>query len=185
MIQFVKSRKSAIEFMQDLHQDQETEYAGFNLVGFSGTDLAYYSNKSSTGSGSGGSGAPISLKCGFAYGLSNSLLFEPWKKVELGLKRFNEIKHLDDEELIQQLQSQVMHHEEQLIHRVEELPQTNYSDDFEFKCSSIFVPLFSFFGGDYGTRTTIILILHSDRKTLFEADLNPTTREWIKTKISL
>ncbi|VEU34772.1 unnamed protein product [Pseudo-nitzschia multistriata] len=72
-------------------------YAGFNLVVFSGRDLAYVSNRGggigiSIGNTNHRTG-PVALEQGRHYGLSNSLLHQPLPKVREGLELFRTAVH--------------------------------------------------------------------------------------------
>eukprot|EP00536_Pseudo-nitzschia_multiseries_P015973 jgi/Psemu1/292276/fgenesh1_pg.990_\ len=79
-------------------------YDGFNLVVFSGHDLAYVSNRTQTRGHSCHHDSnkhgrepmphydePVALEKGKPYGLSNSLLYEPLTKVTKGLEIFSQI----------------------------------------------------------------------------------------------
>jgi len=103
VVNYLKSTKanlSAMEYLRNEFGDgseQATttttntwkkEYAGFNLVIFSGHDLAYFSNRYPEDQDQKG---PIALSMGTPYGLSNSVLQEPYAKVRKGLGIFQQV----------------------------------------------------------------------------------------------
>ena len=158
-------------------------YAGFNLILFSGQDLAYYSNRLPKQLHHDNNN-PISLSMGISYGLSNSVLNRPFVKVSKGLMTFqlfcrekkdhndkynnnnkkkkknnNNNQHYEDERLQQLIMLEgfkcLMQRKQQYYEKDEDLPITGYPIEFERNCSSICVPVVN----DYGTRTMIRFIL--------------------------
>mmetsp|Transcript_10806 Transcript_10806/g.22878 ORF Transcript_10806/g.22878 Transcript_10806/m.22878 type:complete len:326 (-) Transcript_10806:909-1886(-) len=100
VLDYLKSstEMSALDFLKQQFGETgsigRNNYAGFNLVLFSGNDLAYYSNRWPPGEGSGEKSeerGPIALSMGKAYGLSNSVLIEPYVKVTKGLEIFEQV----------------------------------------------------------------------------------------------
>ena len=180
-------------------------YAGFNLILFSGQDLAYYSNRLPKQLHHDNNN-PISLSMGISYGLSNSVLNRPFVKVSKGLMTFqlfcrekkdHNYKYNEDERLQQLIMLEgfkcLMQRKQQYYEKDEDLPRTGYPIEFERNCSSICVPVVN----DYGTRTMIRFILEppqeldDDNKEgrrrrqqkiqLIETDLDPTTLQWNET----
>jgi uncharacterized protein with NRDE domain len=160
-------------------------YAGFNLILFSGQDLAYYSNRlpkqQQQQQQQQHDNNPISLSMGVSYGLSNSILDRPFVKVSKGLMIFRQIilsckdekkaqnkkdnknnQHEEEEQQLIMLEGLkcLMQRKQQYYDRDEDLPITGYPIEFERNCSSIYVPIVN----DYGTRTTIRFILEQQQE---------------------
>ncbi len=219
VVNYLKSDKSlsALEYLRqefgtgDSTKAAPKEYAGFNLIVFSGRDLAYFSNRypedeSHTG--------PIALSIGTAYGLSNSTLQEPYAKVRKGLTIFDQIltKHLkmnghdktkDEGESDIPGIEQLMVDLEKLMQRTEycpgdPLPRTGepgFPESIVKARSSICVPSLK----GYGTRTTIRFLLERKMEakkdevgsvsqtgsqwqlTCIEKNWNTETLEWEKS----
>ena len=152
VLQYLKSTyDSAIDFLTHCSPEWNSEYAGFNLIVFSGQDLAYYSNRFPEQQG------PMSLSMG-SYGLSNSLMHQPFVKVSKGLTIFRQIlANTDEMEALMREFGRLMRMEEQYVYQ---LPDTGYSEAFERNSSSIWVPILD----DYGTRTTIRFILEWEQQ---------------------
>ncbi|KAI8971361.1 NRDE protein-domain-containing protein [Pilobolus umbonatus] len=98
---FLWSDESVHEGLE-VTKEHAAEYGGFNLIYFQfnkdKTDMAYFTNR--------GDDTIADLEPGVVYGLSNSTLTTPWKKVEHGRELFGEIldEGVDDEcELIDSL----------------------------------------------------------------------------------
>jgi len=192
VVNYLKSDKSlsALEYLcREFGNGDSTtgtpskEYAGFNLVVFSGRDLAYFSNRYPEDEPRKG---PIALSIGTAYGLSNSTLQEPYAKVRKGLTIFDQIlaKHPrtdgdgtskdddddddDDDENDSQGANHLMEDLEKLMQRTEycpgdPLPRTGepgFPESVVKARSSICVPSLK----GYGTRTTIRFLLERRRQ---------------------
>ncbi|CAG8669324.1 24005_t:CDS:2, partial [Racocetra persica] len=129
-------------------------YGGFNLISVDLSDehskMEYLSNR--------GFSKIEHLESGEIYGLSNSLLDEPWPKVKFGI---NEMKTICEQE-----QS-----EEQLIKST-----THSGENSNFKMT-IRIPKFDKHGA-YGTRTSTVILVDRDdnvvfvEKTWFDEDEN-------------
>jgi uncharacterized protein with NRDE domain len=140
------------------------EYAGFNLVVFSGRDLAYVSNRYPKDQAH---TVPISLSKGIPYGLSNSVLQEPYAKVRSGLEKFQQI--LADHQSTSSGTADLMDKLEALMQRTDycpgdPLPKTGepgFPEAIVKQRSSICVPD----SGGYGTRTTIRFVLERPTNT--------------------
>lgn len=168
---------SALEYLERIFVGNKTIYAGFNLVVFSGRDLAYVSNRGCT--------KPKALEKGKAYGLSNSLLDKPFPKVTKGLELFGKIldwrrKEDDDNDtrLLEDLEG-LMQRKEAYYPR--ELTNGEQQDDIPTQRRSIYVP----HENDYGTRTTIRFVLQNRRDDesgrvlrWIEKDWNEFTSDW-------
>jgi len=177
-VNYLKSKhdQSALDYLQtefgstsDDNDDDDdsiktTKYAGFNLVVFSGHDLAYYSNRHPNGEQPG----PIALSMGKSYGLSNSVLEQPYVKVTKGLAIFEQVvcKHTTStstttEELMEELEKLMLMKQ---AYPGDPLPTTG-EPDFPTACvkhrNRICVPIVN----DAGTRTMLRFILTRKTKT--------------------
>ncbi|KAI7884319.1 DUF833-domain-containing protein [Lichtheimia hyalospora FSU 10163] len=160
---------SAIEYMKNL-EEHASEYGGFSLIcmnlkGDHHDDMAYFSNREGVGI------TPLSQ--GEVYGLSNSVLDNPWEKVDNGRAIFRDIvnqSHLSEEQLIESLFD--------LLRTTTDdcgSPTMDINRDsavaLEMAKKRIFIPLFSFGTSIYGTRTsTVILVDHQGNTTFIERD---------------
>jgi len=139
-----------------------SRYGGFNLVVFSGHDLAYFSNRYPDDQVEKG---PIALSMGTPYGLSNSVLQEPYAKVRKGLGIFEQVlagtRRQDVD--VDDYDHRLMDGLQRLMQRKEycpgdPLPRTGEPGFLESVVrhrSSICVPE----ADGYGTRTTIRFVL--------------------------
>ena len=194
VVNYLKSDKnlSALEY---LHREfgsaghgstgaASKEYAGFNLVVFSGRDMAYFSNRYPEDEPQKG---PIALSMGTPYGLSNSILQEPYEKVRKGLDIFDQIltrkQETNSAATTETTKSSMMEDLENMMQRTEycpgdPLPRTGepgFPEAIVKHRSSICVPD----AEGYGTRTTIRFLL--ERRREGDEDLSgkepPTARE--------
>jgi len=163
---------SALEYLQQEFGDSEggaasKDYAGFNLVVFSGHDLAYVSNRYPDDHPQKG---PIALSIGTPYGLSNSVLEEPYFKVRNGLEIFdrvltekssgNSVTSNEDDDLMKGLERLMQRNE---YYPGDPLPRTGEPGFSEAKVKHrgcICVPNVD----GYGTRTTIRFLLECLRE---------------------
>ncbi|CAG8548129.1 4729_t:CDS:2, partial [Cetraspora pellucida] len=135
-------------------------YGGFNLISADLNDehskMGYLSNRGFNGI--------KYLKSGETYGLSNSLLDDPWPKVNIGT---NELKSICEKE-----QS-----EEQLIESLFQLLSTTHPCEGSNVKMTIRIPKFDN-NGAYGTRTSTAILVDHDgnvvfvEKTWFDEDEN-------------
>ncbi|KAJ1889580.1 hypothetical protein LPJ66_007959 [Kickxella alabastrina] len=153
----------AQEYAQLIYEER-ANYDGFNLVLFDFAErpvrAVYVSNRSDQ--------AVKDLEPGVVYGLSNSLLDNPWPKVTRGQQMFAEALRVggSDDGVIARLMSVMRDEgdlqEGSLPHKIEDLKDR------------IFVPKVddglcgSMASGDYGTRTTDVLLLRGDVLTVAE-----------------
>ncbi|XP_026178041.1 transport and Golgi organization protein 2 homolog isoform X2 [Mastacembelus armatus] len=148
-------------------------YNGFNLITaeFKAKQdiMCYYGNR--------GSPEPIHLKPGI-YGLSNSLLDTPWKKLLHGKRHFTSIvndQSLSGDGLVQELLNVLTNEELNTPDSVQEQQGVAYSKPMIKALSAVCVR-----SPDYGTRTnTIILVDAEDNVTFTERTmLNSDTSKW-------
>ncbi|XP_036383250.1 transport and Golgi organization protein 2 homolog isoform X2 [Megalops cyprinoides] len=147
-------------------------YNGFNLITaeFKAKEdtVCYYGNKGNT--------EPIHLKPGI-YGLSNSLLETPWRKLQHGKRLFTSVvsRSLPSEGLVQEL-LQILNNEElQTPDPAQESQGEGYSKSMLQALSAVCVR-----SPGYGTRTnTIILIDATGNVTFTERNmLNCDVTQW-------
>ncbi|KAI9265049.1 NRDE protein-domain-containing protein [Phascolomyces articulosus] len=157
---------SAHDYMENIKANAKA-YGGFNLICLDLTkerqshEMAYFSNRENSDI--------TDLSPGVIYGLSNSVLGNPWEKVKQGKKAFDEIiqRNLNDEEaLIDQLFG--------LLSVTADPPPSSDQDVsqiLEEVKHWIFVPKFEYLHGAYATRTsTVILVDHDGNTTFIERD---------------
>ena len=194
VVNYLKSDKnlSALEYLcQEFGPDGELgakNYAGFNLVVFSGRDMAYFSNRYPEDQAQTG---PIALSIGTSYGLSNSILQEPYAKVLKGLQLFDQIVNRpaesnssSEEDSDSDSFHRLMKDLENMMLRKEycpgdSLPRTGepgFSEEIVKRRSSICVPEVE----GYGTRTTIRFLLERNRRQ--EGDERSTAANAIAQK---
>ncbi|XP_061117833.1 transport and Golgi organization protein 2 homolog isoform X1 [Conger conger] len=127
-------------------------YNGFNLLtaDFRARDatVCYYGNKGST--------EPINLKPAGIYGLSNSLLDTPWKKMLRGKQDFTQTvnKNLPTDSLVHELLHLLSNEELNMPDPVQALQGEGYSGSMLQALSAICVR----FPG-YGTRTNTVILI--------------------------
>lgn len=199
VVNYLKSDKnlSAMEYLQREFGDGDSttsptkKYAGFNLVVFSGRDMAYFSNRYPEDELQKG---PIALSIGKAYGLSNTTLQEPYAKTRKGLKIFDRIvtenpstidnnTSQDDENDNQGMMEDL----ENLMLRTEYCPgdsvprtgEPGFPESIVKARSSICVPDLD----GYGTRTMIRFLLQRKQQQEWqlrwvEKDWNTETLQW-------
>ncbi|GCC28717.1 transport and Golgi organization protein 2 homolog isoform X1 [Chiloscyllium punctatum] len=150
-------------------------YNGFNLItaefnNTKGDTMCYYGNKSGQ--------EPKTLEPGI-YGLSNSLLETPWKKLVYGKKLFTDTvkqcNELSQESLVEELINMLNNEEFQLpAPDIEEQGQ-DFIRPMLKEISALFVRTSS-----YGTRTnTVILVDAKGHVTFTERTmLNPDANQW-------
>ncbi|KAI8977131.1 NRDE protein-domain-containing protein [Mycotypha africana] len=179
------------EHMESLLKDDYfNQFGGFNLIDLDfskkdTTDMAYISNREHQ--------SIYDLKPGEIYGLSNSILTNPWPKVVDGKKLFEEVisKHQSDneDEMIKALF--------QLLSTTKPMTNTGdvehiYGDLKERIC----IPLFNFpenlnlKNSAYATRTsTVVLLDYNDNVTFIERmwynedDITPATHVNFNDKV--
>ncbi|KAG7480941.1 hypothetical protein MATL_G00061580 [Megalops atlanticus] len=148
-------------------------YNGFNLITaeFKSKEdtVCYYGNKGNT--------EPIHLKPAGIYGLSNSLLETPWRKLQHGKHLFTSVvsRNLPSEGLVQEL-LQILNNEElQTPDPAQESQGEGYSKSMLQALSAVCVR-----SPGYGTRTnTIILIDATGNVTFTERNmLNCDITQW-------
>nr|XP_023668110.1 transport and Golgi organization protein 2 homolog isoform X1 [Paramormyrops kingsleyae]XP_023668112.1 transport and Golgi organization protein 2 homolog isoform X1 [Paramormyrops kingsleyae]XP_023668113.1 transport and Golgi organization protein 2 homolog isoform X1 [Paramormyrops kingsleyae]XP_023668114.1 transport and Golgi organization protein 2 homolog isoform X1 [Paramormyrops kingsleyae] len=135
-------------------------YNGFNLLtaefrAKGDTTVCYYGNKGST--------EPVVLKPG-VYGLSNSLLETPWKKLQYGKNLFTSVigRDLPTDGLVQEL-LQVLNNQE--IHSpdpIQELQGDGYSSAMLRALSAVCVR-----SPGYGTRTNTVILIDASGNVSF------------------
>ena len=178
VVNYLKSDKSlsAMEYLRrefgngDSTTASSKEYAGFNLVIFSGRDMAYFSNRYPEDEPQKG---PIALSIGTPYGLSNTTLQEPYAKTQKGLEIFDRIvtknpskrenNACEDDKNDTQGVDRMMEDLENLMQLTEYCPgdsvpktgEPGFPESIVKARSSICVPDLN----GYGTRTTIRFLL--------------------------
>lgn len=132
-------------------------YNGFNLLAADlnttkGDVICYYGNK--------GEPEPVFLNAGI-YGLSNSLLDTPWKKLEYGKQLFTEVvkrsQDLTKEELVQELLTVMNNQQPQLPDPAIEEQGKDYVRPVLNEYAAICVRC-----PGYGTRTNTVLLVDSE-----------------------
>jgi uncharacterized protein with NRDE domain len=149
---FLKTEIPAREYLEDIRSNAD-KYTGFNLlIGEINTDkseLFYFSNQENR----------IKKLSAGLYGLSNDLLDTPWKKVEKGKVKLNELvqnKNLRKEKLFEILSDKKLADDK-------DLPETGIGYEREKLLSSIFIetPI-------YGTRCSTVLTFDENFEIDFE-----------------
>ncbi|XP_006640218.1 transport and Golgi organization protein 2 homolog [Lepisosteus oculatus] len=147
-------------------------YNGFNLIAgeFKAKEdtVCYYGNK--------GNPAPIFLKPGI-YGLSNSLLETPWKKLQYGKRIFSSVidQNLPPERMVQEL-LHILNNEES------QLPDPTLKSQVEgYRLSTL--PALSAVcvrSPNYGTRTNTVILIDSNGNVTFteRTMLNSDISQW-------
>jgi uncharacterized protein with NRDE domain len=133
-------------------------YNGFNLLVGDRGALYWYSNRG---------GEPRPLGPG-AYGISNALLDTPWPKLVQGKKRFEallEPRKPDPDEMFDLLSDRRIAFEESL-------PDTGVGFERERTLSPIFIS-----AGDYGTRSSTVVLMGADGNVEFHERTHEPTRE--------
>ncbi|XP_010018030.1 PREDICTED: transport and Golgi organization protein 2 homolog [Nestor notabilis] len=132
-------------------------YNGFNLLAADlnttkGDVICYYGNK--------GEPEPVFLNAGI-YGLSNSLLDTPWKKLEYGKQLFTDVvkrsQDLTKEELVQELLTVMNNQQSQLPDPAIEEQGKDYIRPVLNEYAAICVRC-----PGYGTRTNTVLLIDSE-----------------------
>ncbi|KAI9480644.1 MAG: NRDE protein-domain-containing protein [Benjaminiella poitrasii] len=163
---FLWGSDSVHEFLEKLHKHQNA-YGGFNLVNFdfskNPVEMAYLSNRESQDI--------VDLTPGEIYGISNSILNNPWPKVTQGKEIFEKIikeEGEDEEKLINSLFCLLS--TTKPMNDVKDIKQI-----FDDLRERICIPLFEFpdFPGvndrSYATRTSaVVLIDHENNVTFVE-----------------
>ncbi|XP_009272623.1 transport and Golgi organization protein 2 homolog isoform X2 [Aptenodytes patagonicus] len=150
-------------------------YNGFNLLAADlnttkGDVICYYGNK--------GEPEPVFLNPGI-YGLSNSLLDTPWKKLQYGKQLFTEVvkrsQDLTKEDLVEELLTVMNNQEPQLPDPAIEDQGKDYIRPILNKYAAVCVRC-----PGYGTRTnTVILIDSEGRVTFTERNMiNADVNQW-------
>ncbi|KAF7654554.1 hypothetical protein LDENG_00067940 [Lucifuga dentata] len=136
-------------------------YNGFNLITaeFKAKQdvVCYYGNK--------GSPEPIHLEAAGIYGLSNSLLDTPWRKLQVGKRQFTSIinnQSLSGDGLVQELLSVLNNTELNTPDPVQELQSDGYSKSMVQALSAVFVRT-----AVYGTRTNTIILIDAAGNVTF------------------
>ncbi len=141
---FLDAESSAVEFATELVRSG-SDYAGYSILLYDGTDLVYGSNRSHT---------PRPLPPG-QYGLSNHLLDTDWPKLNHGKGHFattlDNGAQIDDLFALLRDRSPVPD---------QELPDTGVGREWERVLSPIFVAT-----EDYGTRCATV-VRFRDRRTI-------------------
>jgi uncharacterized protein with NRDE domain len=133
-------------------------YNGFNLLVGDRGALYWYSTRG---------GEPRPLGPG-AYGISNALLDTPWPKLVQGKKRFEallEPRKPDPDEMFDLLSDRRIAFEESL-------PDTGVGFERERTLSPIFIS-----AGDYGTRSSTVVLMGADGNVEFHERTHEPTRE--------
>ncbi|KAF1806653.1 NRDE protein-domain-containing protein [Mucor lusitanicus] len=174
---FLCDKESVHDSVEHL-QAHTNDYGGFSLVNFDFSkkpaDMAYVTNREDQ--------STVELKPGEIYGLSNSILTNPWPKVKMGKEVFQRIiqQHdLSQQDLIDALfgllsLSKPMNNDKDI---------QQIFDDLKERIS---IPLFNFPGNlgiqepAYATRTSTIVLIDRDDNVTFierlwynETDLSP------------
>ncbi|MFD2229308.1 NRDE family protein [Alkalimarinus sediminis] len=150
--EFLNSHCSPEQYLQQV-QNEQNQYAGFNLLVGDRSSLYYYSNRSTD--------QPKQLTPG-VYGLSNHLLNTPWPKVTIGVTAFsriisNKVNSFAEQEtqLLNLLQSDDLADESLL-------PDTGVGIALEKMLSPLFIA-----SPNYGTRASSIVRIQADGKINF------------------
>lgn len=148
---FLKSNRTAVEYLQSLQRDS-ADYSGFNLlVGQISSDvreICYFSNR----------GGDIKSLTPGIYGLSNHLLDTPWPKVARGKFRFEQL--LESEKVTPESFFDLL--TDQYLANDVDLPSTGVPFEIEKAISAIFIKT-----PGYGTRCSTVLTFDNS----FEWDL--------------
>ncbi|KAI9314103.1 NRDE protein-domain-containing protein [Dichotomocladium elegans] len=159
---FFGANDSAMDYMKDLEARAE-EYGGFSLIcmnlGKSGSqDMVYFSNRDNT--------TVTPLAPGVIYGLSNSVLENPWEKVTRGreiLQGLIQQTELSEEELVEQLFK--------LLRTTTDLGSVEEEQDVEYVLEKakerIFVQPFIYQNAYYGTRSSTVILMDYDGNVTF------------------
>jgi uncharacterized protein with NRDE domain len=143
---FLLGEQDSLDYLGSIDGDA---YAGFNLLVFDGTSLAWYSNRSD---------GPKVLEPGI-YGLSNALLDSPWHKVVRSKAALQDLilqEKINETELLRLLND----HEMAPVDQVE-------SDHLPWeKARSISAPFIVL--PDYGTRSSSVAIADSTGQWRFK-----------------
>ncbi|CAK6950455.1 transport and Golgi organization protein 2 homolog isoform X2 [Scomber scombrus] len=149
------------------------QYNGFNLITaeFKAKQdiVCYYGNRSST--------EPIRLKPGI-YGLSNSLLDTPWKKLLQGKRQFTSIvsdQSLSGDGLVQELLNVLNNEELNTPDPSQESQGEGYSQPMIQALSAVCVR-----SPHYGTRTNTVILIDAEGNVTFteRTMLNCDTSNW-------
>ncbi|XP_072289453.1 transport and Golgi organization protein 2 homolog isoform X2 [Eucyclogobius newberryi] len=148
-------------------------YNGFNLLTAEfraqQTTMCYYGNR--------GSAEPVHLKPGI-YGLSNSLLDTPWKKLHQGKRHFTDVvsdQSLSCNGLVEELLNVLKNEELNAPDPVQELQGDGYSKTMIKALSAVCVR-----SPHYGTRTNTIILIDAEGNVSFteRTMLNCDTTKW-------
>ncbi|CAK4814915.1 unnamed protein product [Aphanomyces euteiches] len=170
---FLQSDLSVQDFFAQL-EPSENHYAGFNMVMFDGESLGYCCNMNPCG--------PIPaftlLELGVLYGISNSVLSNPWIKVNRGKQALETIlaahNSKNDMELCRKMMPVMA--DAQRVENRRLLPHTGCTEDLEYQLSSIFVEPLN--NSMYGTRTTIAMVIDGAHAHILENDLDVESMTW-------
>ncbi|CAM4564964.1 unnamed protein product [Lepidochelys olivacea] len=148
-------------------------YNGFNLIAadlstINGDVICYYGNK--------GESEPIFLNAGI-YGLSNSLLDTPWKKLQYGKQLFTEVikqsQDLAKEDLVQELIKVLNNQDPQLPDPAMEDQGKEHVQLVLTEYAAVCVRC-----PGYGTRTNTVILIDAEghvtftERTMLNADIN-------------
>ncbi|KAJ8380212.1 hypothetical protein SKAU_G00009900 [Synaphobranchus kaupii] len=135
-------------------------YNGFNLLTAEfrpkEDTVCYYGNK--------GNSEPISLKPAGIYGLSNSLLETPWKKLQRGKQDFTSTvnRNLPTDSLVQELLHILNNEEPNTPDLVQESQREGFNDSMLRAYSAVCVRY-----PGYGTRTNTVILIDADGNVTF------------------
>lgn len=146
---FLAGELSALNFAQNLHAEGEA-YNGFNALFSDGESLVYTSNRNNQ--------TPRELPPGH-YGLSNHALNTPWPKVVRAVDALKRAPKQAPAQLSEYLLG-IMKDQQSADDIL--LPNTGVGLELERMLAPIFIR-----GGDYGTRTTTVVIREKSGKCHF------------------
>lgn len=142
VLDFLKSGKSAMDYLQEVTQKAE-EYNGFNLLLWDAKGFYHYSNQNKK---------VTNISDGI-HGISNALLDTPWPKLTSANRQLTEIikkQEIDKEQLFKLLKDERKAPEE-------ELPVTGIPKELEKAVSSIFIKT-----ENYGSRCSTVLLIDNE-----------------------
>lgn len=143
--------------------DSANQYNGYSLIFGSQSELFFFSNQNKK---------LIKLESGI-YGASNHLLDTPWFNVKRGKELLKNAVNKGDN-IIDDLFTMLS---DKTISPEDELPETGLPKDVERNISSIFVET-----PDYGTRSSIVVLIDKNDKVTFIEKSLDTNKEWITNK---
>jgi len=181
VVDFINSKLSSADFCNTVLRPKRHDYSGYNIVCWDGIHLVLYCN----------------IRDDFAqvlptgiYVVSNDSSFfldSSWYRIQRARDQLVHVSQNSTASSMLHSMLEILRDDSLPDAQSVELPNTGYGPDFESKCLSMSIKMFTNPDGKYfGTRSRIAMALCTeDSSCIHEEYLHPDTREWIKQTIHL